>query len=63
MVGGDLHWIWQPYSIYQEVDWVRRFFSDQLSAPTGMRGKDIRRQGPARTQWIYQRSVQVPTSS
>ncbi|KAI0297980.1 hypothetical protein BC826DRAFT_907377 [Russula brevipes] len=22
MVGGDLHWIWQPYSIYQEVDWI-----------------------------------------
>lgn len=24
MVGGDLHWIWTPYSIYQEVDLVRR---------------------------------------
>ncbi|KAI0270678.1 hypothetical protein BC834DRAFT_862609 [Gloeopeniophorella convolvens] len=22
MVGGDLHWIWEPYSIYQEVDYV-----------------------------------------
>ncbi|KIJ64001.1 hypothetical protein HYDPIDRAFT_91287 [Hydnomerulius pinastri MD-312] len=22
MVGGDLHWIWQPYEIYQEVDYV-----------------------------------------
>ncbi|TFY75562.1 hypothetical protein EWM64_g8448 [Hericium alpestre] len=22
MVGGDLHWIWQPYSIYQEIDYV-----------------------------------------
>jgi hypothetical protein len=22
MVGGDLHWIWSPYSIYQEVDYV-----------------------------------------
>ena len=23
MVGGDLHWIWKPYEIYQEVDYVR----------------------------------------
>jgi hypothetical protein len=22
MVGGDLHWIWEPYGIYQDVDWV-----------------------------------------
>jgi len=22
MEGGDLHWIWAPYSIYQNVDWV-----------------------------------------
>ncbi|KAI0708074.1 hypothetical protein C8T65DRAFT_650476 [Cerioporus squamosus] len=22
MVGGDLHWIWKPYAIYQEVDYV-----------------------------------------
>ncbi|KAI0344087.1 hypothetical protein BDW22DRAFT_1427735 [Trametopsis cervina] len=22
MVGGDLHWIWAPYSIYQEVDYI-----------------------------------------
>ncbi|KAN0082808.1 hypothetical protein V8E55_008603 [Tylopilus felleus] len=22
MVGGDLHWIWEPYGIYQEVDYV-----------------------------------------
>ncbi|KAA1466877.1 hypothetical protein DENSPDRAFT_812247 [Dentipellis sp. KUC8613] len=22
MVGGDLHWIWQPYEIYQEIDYV-----------------------------------------
>ncbi|KAH7907060.1 hypothetical protein BJ138DRAFT_542939 [Hygrophoropsis aurantiaca] len=22
MVGGDLHWIWKPYEIYQEVDYV-----------------------------------------
>ncbi|KAN0118119.1 hypothetical protein V8E52_005380 [Russula decolorans] len=22
MVGGDLHWIWEPYTIYQEVDYV-----------------------------------------
>lgn len=20
--GGDLHWIWKPYEIYQEVDYV-----------------------------------------
>ncbi|KAL1717773.1 hypothetical protein EV715DRAFT_253387 [Schizophyllum commune] len=20
--GGDLHWIWKPYEIYQEIDWV-----------------------------------------
>lgn len=24
MVGGDLHWIWEPYGLYQEVDYVRR---------------------------------------
>jgi hypothetical protein len=23
MVGGDLHWIWKPYALYQEVDYVR----------------------------------------
>jgi len=22
MVGGDLHWIWEPYAIYQEVDYI-----------------------------------------
>jgi len=22
MVGGDLHWLWKPYAIYQEVDYV-----------------------------------------
>ncbi|KAI9456137.1 hypothetical protein BJY52DRAFT_598113 [Lactarius psammicola] len=22
MVGGDLHWIWEPYGLYQEVDYV-----------------------------------------
>jgi len=22
MVGGDLHWIWKPYEIYQDVDYV-----------------------------------------
>ncbi|KAH9919464.1 uncharacterized protein BXZ73DRAFT_92065 [Epithele typhae] len=22
MVGGDLHWIWKPYAIYQNVDYV-----------------------------------------
>ncbi|KAH9976688.1 hypothetical protein BGW80DRAFT_1546324 [Lactifluus volemus] len=22
MVGGDLHWIWAPYALYQEVDYV-----------------------------------------
>lgn len=21
--GGDLHWIWRPYELYQEVDYVR----------------------------------------
>jgi len=25
MVAGDLHWIWKPYAIYQEVDWVYGF--------------------------------------
>ncbi len=23
MLGGDLHLIWKPYEIYQEVDYVR----------------------------------------
>jgi hypothetical protein len=32
MVGGDLHWIWKPYEIYQEVDYVRRIVSDQVDA-------------------------------
>lgn len=32
MVGGDLHWIWEPYSIYQEIDYVRRTVSDQVDA-------------------------------
>jgi len=22
MVGGDLHWIWKPYGLYQEIDYV-----------------------------------------
>jgi hypothetical protein len=22
MVGGDLHWIWKPYEIYQNVDYA-----------------------------------------
>ncbi|KZP32137.1 hypothetical protein FIBSPDRAFT_849119 [Athelia psychrophila] len=22
MVGGDLHWIWKPYEIYQEIDYI-----------------------------------------
>ncbi|KAF8259085.1 hypothetical protein EI94DRAFT_1752476, partial [Lactarius quietus] len=22
MVGGDLHWIWKPYALYQEIDYV-----------------------------------------
>ncbi|TRM58478.1 hypothetical protein BD626DRAFT_183122 [Schizophyllum amplum] len=22
MAGGDLHWIWKPYEIYQEIDWI-----------------------------------------
>jgi hypothetical protein len=22
MVGGDLHWIWEPYGIYQDIDFV-----------------------------------------
>ncbi|KAI0714107.1 hypothetical protein C8Q72DRAFT_878670 [Fomitopsis betulina] len=22
MVGGDLHWIWKPYALYQEVDYI-----------------------------------------
>lgn len=29
MLGGDLHWFWKPYAIYQEIDYVRRFVSDQ----------------------------------
>ena len=27
MVGGDLHWIWKPYALYQEIDYVRLFSS------------------------------------
>jgi hypothetical protein len=23
MEGGDLHWIWEPYGIYQRIDYVR----------------------------------------
>lgn len=23
MKGGDLHWIWSPYALYQEIDYVR----------------------------------------
>ena len=22
MIGGDLHWIWEPYGIYQNIDYV-----------------------------------------
>lgn len=35
MVGGDLHWIWEPYSIYQEVDYVRiiHLAIDSLNLP------------------------------
>jgi hypothetical protein len=30
MVGGDLHWIWEPYGLYQEVDYVRYILLDQV---------------------------------
>jgi hypothetical protein len=29
MVGGDLHWIWAPYGLYQEIDYVRRIVFDR----------------------------------
>lgn len=52
MIGGDLHWIWEPYGLYQEIDYVRRIFSDQahanLDCILGFNGTDIRRQGSAR---------------
>jgi hypothetical protein len=53
MVGGDLHWIWEPYGIYQDIDWVRRIFSDQkllltLAICFGCAGTDLWRQGIAR---------------
>ena len=32
MIGGDLHWIWEPYGLYQSIDWVRRVVCDQLNA-------------------------------
>lgn len=31
MRGGDLHWIWSPYSLYQDIDYVRR---DRLKPST-----------------------------
>ena len=35
MVGGDLHWIWKPYALYQEVDYVRSIEPlDQVSVYT-----------------------------
>lgn len=52
MVGGDLHWIWEPYGLYQEIDYVRRIFSVQPDAKLDRNswdyGIDIRRQGSAR---------------
>jgi hypothetical protein len=30
MVGGDLHWIWSPYSIYQDIDYVSVTVNFQL---------------------------------
>ena len=30
MVGGDLHWIWEPYGLYQEVDYVCLVLSGQV---------------------------------
>ena len=52
MVGGDLHWIWEPYGLYQEIDYVRRIFSVQTDANLDRNswdyGIDIRRQGSAR---------------
>ncbi len=32
MAGGDLHWIWKPYGLYQEIDYVRRIVSDEVEA-------------------------------
>ena len=35
MVGGDLHWLWKPYALYQEVDYVRPFFASlTISSPS-----------------------------
>jgi len=30
MVGGDLHWLWEPYGIYQEVDYVCLFLNNPV---------------------------------
>ena len=53
MVGGDLHWIWKPYAIYQEVDYVRRVVFDRADANVdrgawGFSRTGVRRKGSAR---------------
>ena len=34
MVGGDLHWIWTGYEIYQEVDYVCPFHWERALTAT-----------------------------
>lgn len=31
MRGGDLHWIWSPYSLYQDIDYVRALATADLT--------------------------------
>ncbi|ETW79693.1 hypothetical protein HETIRDRAFT_124417 [Heterobasidion irregulare TC 32-1] len=35
MKGGDLHWIWKPYEIYQEIDYVRVYGVKALAENNG----------------------------
>ena len=55
MVGGDLHWIWEPYGLYQEIDYVRRISSIEygcgaltMTVTFGWRKTGLRRQVIAR---------------
>lgn len=33
MRGGDLHWLWKPYEIYEQIDYARAFiFADARRA-------------------------------
>jgi hypothetical protein len=62
MVGGDLHWIWEPYGIYQDIDFVSPpskslNLDDALVYIFILHGIGIWFESPRRKQRVHQRTV------